>query len=283
VDPSNPSYSSLDGVLFDKDRSALIQCPAGKSGGYEVPGGVGSIGIGGFVGCSALTSITIPASVESIAAGAFAGCIGLTAFTVDFSNSHFSSLEGVLFNKNRTTLILCPVGKSGVYRVPYGVTAIQDEALRGVTALTAVIIPGSVMTIGFRAVADCPQLTGIFFEGSPPILGQIAFSPYEAIAYYLPGTEGWDSTFGDLPTAVWLPRAQANDPEFGTGTGPFGFTISWGGNSVVVVEATTTLTESGWSPVSTNTLTDGLSVFSDPDWEDHPRRFYRLRSLIPAY
>jgi hypothetical protein len=83
------------------------------------------------------------------------------------------------------------------------------------------------MTIGFRAFADCPQLTELFFEGAPPMLDQIAFYPFQAIAYHLPGIEGWDSTFGGLATAIWLPAILTDDSSFGTATGQFSFTIAW--------------------------------------------------------
>ena len=67
-------------------------------------------------------------------------------------------------------------------------------------------------------------------------------------------------------------------PSFGVLTNRFGFIISWATNTDVIVEASTNLTNPFWSPVSTNTLTDGWSIFSDPDWTNFSSRFYRLRS-----
>ncbi len=58
----------------------------------------------------------------------------------------------------------------------------------------------------------------------------------------------------------------------------FGFLISWATNASVVVEASPGLTTPVWTPVSTNTLTGGSSQFTDPDWKNHPTRFYRIRS-----
>ena len=67
-------------------------------------------------------------------------------------------------------------------------------------------------------------------------------------------------------------------PSFGVGTGGFGFIISWANNLPVVVEACTNLAAPVWSPLATNTLTGDSSYFSDPQWTNHPNRFYRLRS-----
>jgi hypothetical protein len=68
------------------------------------------------------------------------------------------------------------------------------------------------------------------------------------------------------------------EPNFGVQTNCFGFTISWAANNPVVVEASTDLSNPVWTPVGTNTLTDGSSYFSDSQWTNYPSRFYRLRS-----
>jgi hypothetical protein len=61
-------------------------------------------------------------------------------------------------------------------------------------------------------------------------------------------------------------------------TNRVGFIISWATNLSVVVEACTDLVNPSWSPVGTNTLTDGWSQFTDPQWTNHASRFYRIRS-----
>jgi hypothetical protein len=72
---------------------------------------------------------------------------------------------------------------------------------------------------------------------------------------------------------LWNPTPQIASP-----ANPFDFTITDSGNLVIVVEAATSLTSPDWTPVSTNTLSGGSSYFSDPDWQNHSGRFYRLRS-----
>ena len=99
--------------------------------------------------------------------------------------------------------------------------------------------------------------------------------------YYLPGTTGWGSTFGGCPTAPWplpYPVILTSSPDFGLQTNGMGFTICWATNIPVVVEACTSLASADWLPVGTNTFTNGLSCFIDPQWTNYPIRLYRLRS-----
>jgi hypothetical protein len=198
VDPQNPAFSSLNGVLFDKNRSTLLACPGGGSGGYAVPDCVKTIGDDAFFGCSGLTNITIPGSVTNIGTDAFVDCPSLTDINVNPLNPAFSSLNGVLFNKNRSTLLAFPGGDSGGYAVPnrvttignaafYGcsgltniaiprsVTSIGDQAF-GATALTSVTIPNSVTNIGDSAFAQCTSLTNATIPRSVTRIGDEAFS-----------------------------------------------------------------------------------------------------------
>jgi hypothetical protein len=133
--------------------------------------------------------------------------------------------------------------------------------------LTSVTIPRRVTRLN-GAFWDCTGLREVYFEGNAS----------DETVYCLPGTTGWGTTSGGLPTAPWLPQMQTINPSFGVQTNRFGFTIVWASDKVVVVEATTSLTNPIWSPVSTNTLTGGTSYFSDPQWATYPRLFYRIRS-----
>ena len=140
-------------------------------------------------------------------------------------------------------------------------------------------------TIEDYALYGCWNLAGINFKGNAPGLGAGALGTagnYDpATAFYLPGTSGWSSTFGGLPTALWFlpnPLILDNCTSFGVRTNAFGFIISWATNISVVVEACTNLANHTWSPVATNTLTGGWSYFSDPRWTNYHSRFYRLRT-----
>jgi hypothetical protein len=102
-----------------------------------------------------------------------------------------------------------------------------------------------------------------------------------AHVYYLPGTTGWGSKLGGLPTALWfLPNPLIlSGASFGIQTNGFGFIVSWATNLSIVVEGCTVLANLAWSPLSTNALTtNGWFYFSDQDWTNCPARLYRIRS-----
>jgi hypothetical protein len=69
----------LNGILFNKSQTTLVEYPAGIGGSYTIPNGVTNIGDGAFDGCSSLTSVVIGNSVTHIADEAFAGCSTLTS------------------------------------------------------------------------------------------------------------------------------------------------------------------------------------------------------------
>ncbi len=116
-----------------------------------IPNSVTSIGGYAFYNCARLTSITIPDSVISIGDMAFYGCSSLTGINIDDKNNNYSSLDGVLFNKDKTELICCPMCKSGNYTIPDNVIRIFDGAFYGCSSLTGINLPNSVANIGLYA------------------------------------------------------------------------------------------------------------------------------------
>ncbi|HTY46071.1 MAG TPA: leucine-rich repeat domain-containing protein, partial [Methanomassiliicoccales archaeon] len=151
VDAGNANYSSIDGVLYDKAVTTLIQCPAGKTGDFVIPDSVTTIGPTAFYycvsitsvaipdnvttisrhafyQCSSLTTVTIPTNVTSMGVAVFAACDSLTDIDVAASNTAFSSIDGVLYDKAVTTLIQCPAGKTGDFVIPDSVTTIGPTA-----------------------------------------------------------------------------------------------------------------------------------------------------------
>ena len=134
VDSENNSYTSEDGILFNKDITVLICYPAGKSGAYIITSSVKTIGNGAFAYCANLTSVTIPNSVTSIGAVAFYSCSGLTSITI-----------------------------------PNSVTSIEIHTFFDCTSLTSVSIPNSVTNIGYTAFRNCKNLQLITNLNTVPV------------------------------------------------------------------------------------------------------------------
>ncbi len=296
VQEGNSSFSSLDGVLFNKEQTVLLRYPLVITGHYTIPDGVTTIaprafsgatltsvtmpasvttiedsafagctslssvtipnsvtniGKFTFAGCTSLSSVTIPDSVTSIEDGVFfnctsltntsigngltsigvapfANCTSLATITVAHGNQAFSSIDGVLFNKDRTSLVQYPKGRSGAYKVPAGVTTIAPMALQGATlasvtipnsvtnigraafnfctSLTSVTIPDSVTSIGHDAFHNCTSLTSVTIPDSVTCIGHEAFricTALKSVFFYGPPPQYGERVFDGTPATIY--------------------------------------------------------------------------------
>ena len=164
-------HSSITNVSLPKSLSsigegAFFGCTSLSS--VTLPSKLKSIGTSAFDLCP-ITSVKIPASVTTIAKNAFALCgmdaikgrFLITDFTVEASNKNYSSANGVLFNKDRTTLLRCPMTKKGAYAVPSGVKRIAEDAFFGCAYLTSVSLPSTVSTIEPYAFEYCESMQSV--------------------------------------------------------------------------------------------------------------------------
>lgn len=245
VDSENKAYASVDGVLFNKEKTLLIKYPRGREISYyvipdsvtgidnsafkscrslitvEVPDGLTTVGDFAFEYCYQLTYITLPDKLTQIGKYAFEYCtnlksieipnsvisIGYCAFdcceilesiNVDSSNKNYSSVDGVLLNKDKTELIKFPTGKkSAKYVVPTTVKnikslafsycvnmkgielsrveSIDNNAFHGCEEITQITIPNSLKTIGEQAFEHCVKLNKITLGKGVKTIGDYAF------------------------------------------------------------------------------------------------------------
>jgi hypothetical protein len=147
-----------------------------------IPSSVRTIGWQAFYGCSSLTGITIPSSVTAIEEGAFLRCSSLIGITVDSKNPAYTSVDGVLFDKNVRTIIAYPGGKKGSYAIPSSVTAIGEGAFFDCSSLTGVTIPSSVTAIENYAFNNCSSLASVTLSRRTQV-GKDTFPASTRISY----------------------------------------------------------------------------------------------------
>ncbi|MCX6874437.1 MAG: leucine-rich repeat protein [Verrucomicrobia bacterium] len=160
--------------VTDIGGGAFDQCS--KLTSVTIPNSVTSIGGDAFGRCTSLTSVMLGTGVTNIETASFYGCFSLTAISVDTSNPNFSSADGVVFNKLKTSLTVCPAGKGGTYTIPSSVTSIGQGAFYGCRGLTGVTIPNSVTSIGEQAFQSCSSLTSVTIPNSVTSIGDYAFA-----------------------------------------------------------------------------------------------------------
>lgn len=122
-----------------------------------------------------LTSITIPASVDSIGVNVFDHCFKLTTIEVHPDNPHFTSIDGALYTKDTKTLLICPPGKKGEFRLPQQTTTIAPYAFRTCKKLTSIVLPKGITEIPEGAFAGCWGLEKVNLPQGLKRIGKRAF------------------------------------------------------------------------------------------------------------
>lgn len=214
VSENNPYYTSVDGVLFNKDKTELICYPGSREQiNYTVPDGVKRISDFAFHGCAFLRTLTISDSVEYISENVFGSITyntqgnsmdekflsnRITDINVTENNKSFSSLDGVLFNKDKTVLIAFPQKKlERNYEVPNTVTTIGKYAFIWNTNLDYVVLPDSVKSVEDYAFLYCYGLERMTVSKNINNIGLNAFGTLDVCySEYMEHRDRYDLFYG---------------------------------------------------------------------------------------
>ena len=177
----NNAFDSCSGITSLKLPSTLrtigseafLNCS--KLSDCILPEGLTSLGDGAFTRATKLTSVTIPSTLTTLGDRPFDSCTGLKEMNVTAGNSAYSSENGVLFNANKTELMLYPAQKAGdSYTVPQTVKAISAYAFAQNANLYEVDLSG-VETIGVAAFSKCSKLETVNLGSKLVSIDRLAF------------------------------------------------------------------------------------------------------------
>ncbi len=183
----NSKYFAVDnGILYTKDMGALVRYPVAKEGAYIMPDSVELIKEGAFFGCTKLSEITLSQKLSEIENGALSDIISLKKIECHADNSFFTADGGVLYNKNKTSVLVCPAAASGVFNIPSGTKTIGSYAFRNCTELSEVYIPLSVTTIDQYAFYGADGIGTIILPPNVKIVGDYAFDKCSNIRVFAP-------------------------------------------------------------------------------------------------
>lgn len=162
---------------------AFYNC--GNLQSITIPDNVTKIDNNTFENCSSLKSVSIGKNCTTISATAFNNATKLEKITVSTDNEKYSSVDGALLNKEKTSIILYPKSKSGEFVIPDTVTSIADRAFSSCSNLTKITIGANVESVGAYAFSSCSALTDVVFKDSTikkKVIGLYAFYNCQALS-----------------------------------------------------------------------------------------------------
>ena len=194
VDEDNEYYCSIDGNLYNKNATILIQYGVAKTDTFfTIPDSVMRIDEGAFYGCTSLTSIVIPDSVMRIDEFAFYGCTSLTSIEIGDSVKSvgrlafpdWNTLQCVEYdnayyigNENNPYVVLIKAKNEDITNceIHPDTRVIYYYAFYNCELLASVEIPDSVKSIGCSAFGGCDSLISVIIPASVTSIDEWAFS-----------------------------------------------------------------------------------------------------------
>jgi len=177
--PSGPLTPEQQALLIEAERQSLqagspVNATAASTvTSVTIDNGLLNINSLAFYNWTALGRVSIPASVTNIELTAFLDCPNLTNLTVAAGNRHYSSGDGVLFDKQQKTLLVYPSGRTGSYSIPATVTGLGSQAFGGCSGLTGVVIPQGLTNIPSGTFYNCTNLATIAVAARNPDYGSV--------------------------------------------------------------------------------------------------------------
>ena len=174
---------TLPDTLTQIAYSAFERCSSLQS--IVIPDNVKGIYENTFTSCKSLKSVSIGKNCATIAPTAFSSTTALEKITVSADNEKYSSVDGALLNKEKTSIILYPKSKSGEFVIPDTVTSIADRAFSSCPNLTKITIGANVESVGAYAFSSCSALTDVVFKDSTiekKVIGDYAFYNCQALS-----------------------------------------------------------------------------------------------------
>ena len=220
VSENNQTFSAVNNVLFNKDKTKLLRyCTGSYDGAYSIPKTVTHVADNSFYGAKWLEEITITDNVTTLSSHAFSDCTQLSdvhigagvqnvelyafggftkveRYTISQENPYYSSLNGVWFNKDQTKLIMYPFGNTATsYTVPNGVKEIGEKAFDSAENLLSVVLSDSIKTIRSEAFNHCSNLISITIGENIKSIENASFYNCMALTdvYYGGSEESWDN------------------------------------------------------------------------------------------
>jgi hypothetical protein len=176
LDNSNLHYVVDEGILFDKAKTVLFQCPAGANNTtVTIPSTVKRIADYAFAHCNSLSSVKLPDGLKNIGRTAFMLCSSLSS--ISFPNG----LEII----GEDAFVYCTSLES--VTIPSGV--IRPYAFIYCSNLTSVVILNNVSALGGFAFIHCPKLNTLQVEWNKPLRTNSLFweqNDYERIKLIVP-------------------------------------------------------------------------------------------------
>lgn len=171
VSEKNASFSTLDGVLFSKDKKKLYLYPPMKGeASYTLPDATTSYAWSAFSNCTGLVSLNLnKVTATDSDENMMWQCTDLKEISVAEDNTAFASVDGVLYSKQKDRLVVYPMGRPAAsFSIPAGVTSIRQFAFYYNTHLTSVTMPASVASIGRFIFGGCTEIKELHLGSAVP-------------------------------------------------------------------------------------------------------------------